>query len=25
ELGAAEDPSAITDAAVAMVLRGVRG
>ncbi|MER6562854.1 helix-turn-helix domain-containing protein [Streptomyces sp. NPDC001027] len=25
ELGAAEDPSAITEAAVAMVLRGVRG
>ncbi|MER6956783.1 MULTISPECIES: helix-turn-helix domain-containing protein [unclassified Streptomyces] len=25
ELGAAEDPSAITDAAVAMVLRGVQG
>ncbi|WBO69190.1 MULTISPECIES: TetR/AcrR family transcriptional regulator [Streptomyces] len=25
ELGAAEDPAAITDAAVAMVLRGVRG
>ncbi|MET7652236.1 MULTISPECIES: helix-turn-helix domain-containing protein [unclassified Streptomyces] len=25
ELGAAEDPSAITDAAVGMVLRGVRG
>ncbi|MET8612138.1 MULTISPECIES: TetR/AcrR family transcriptional regulator [Streptomyces] len=25
ELGAAEDPAAVTDAAVAMVLRGVRG
>ena len=25
ELGAAEDPTAITEAAVAMALRGVRG